>query len=90
MTFGNSDNKANSKQIKPNLSQSKACPERSRMGQFAEKGKIDAKCSYTRAYEENAAIAKKIKPIQTQFKPNCRKDKNERFCVDKAPYDCFL
>jgi hypothetical protein len=35
----------------------------------------------------------KNKPNLTQNKPNskpiCRKGKNERFCVDKEPYDCF-
>jgi hypothetical protein len=34
-----------------------------------------------------------FKPKQTQFKPNSnpifRKGKNESFCVDKEPYDCF-
>ena len=39
-------------------------------------------------------IKPKTKPIQTQNKPNsnpikpiCRKGKNERFCVDKEPYN---
>jgi hypothetical protein len=41
-----------------------------------------------------------LKPIQSQFKlnsnpikaktkPICRKGENERFCVDREPYDCF-
>jgi hypothetical protein len=38
-------------------------------------------------------IQSQFKPKQTQFKPknkpNCRKGKNKRFCVDKELYDSF-
>ncbi len=41
-------------------------------------------------YEANGHSGhQKTKPIQTQLKPIYRKGKNERFCVDKEPYDCF-
>ena len=50
-------------QFKANLSQLKPI-----LTQFGEKEKIDAKFSYTTAYEENTAMDQK----QSQFKPNSK------------------
>jgi len=36
--------------------------------QFVEKGKIDANFAFTKDYEENPAMGKETKPIQTQSK----------------------
>jgi hypothetical protein len=65
----------------------KTNPIQSQTNPICRKAKIDAKCAYTKDYEEKCEYwHKKTKPIQTQF---VERRNNERFCVERKLYDCY-